>query len=196
MKQTLTLALLAGANILMTLLFQWYVITQLGLGIGTDALFAGIAVPQLILMVVSSSLTHVLVPLLATENELTFRQNAWGFFLSVSGLFTVLALILFATATYWVPWLVPGFSGPARVLTISLTRIQLISMILTASASVLWSVYHARKRFIWVELSTLLSNVIALVLIFKLLTTYGATDRKSTRLNSSHIQKSRMPSSA
>ena len=175
MKQTLTLALLAGANILMTLLFQWYVITQLGLGIGTDALFAGMAVPQLILMVVSSSLTHVLVPLLATENELTFRQNAWGFFLSVSGLFTVLALILFVTATYWVPWLVPGFSGPARVLTLSLTRIQLISMIFTASASVLWSVYHARQRFIWVESSTLLSNVVALALIWKLLAIYGIT---------------------
>ena len=175
MKQTLTLALLAGANILLTLLFQWYVITQLGLGIGTDALFAGMAVPQLILMVVSSSLTHVLVPLLATENELTFRQNAWGFFLSVSLLFTVLALILFVTATFWVPWLVPGFSGPAKMLTISLTRIQLISMIFTASASVLWSVYHARQRFIWVELSTLLSNLIALFLIWKLLAIYGVT---------------------
>jgi putative peptidoglycan lipid II flippase len=175
MKQTLTLATLAGANILLSLLLQWYVITQLGVGIETDALFAGMALPQLILSVVSSSLTHVLVPLLATENELTFRQNAWGFFLGVSGLFTMLALALYVTAGYWVPWLVPGFSQPARVLTISLTRIQLISMIFTASASVLWSVYHARQRFIWVELSTLLSNVIALILILKLLVIYGVT---------------------
>lgn len=175
MKQTLTLAALAGANIILSLLLQWYVITQLGVGIETDALFAGMALPQLILSVVSSSLTHVLVPLLATENELTFRQNAWGFFLNVSGLFTLLALALFLTTSFWVPWLVPGFSGPARVLTISLTRIQLVSMIFTASASVLWSVYHARQRFIWVELSTLLSNVIALVLILKLLAIYGVT---------------------
>ena len=175
MKQTPTLACLAGANILVTLLFQWCVITQLGVGIETDALFAGMAVPQLILMVVSSSLTHVLVPLLATENKLTFRQNAWGFFLGVSGLFTMLALALHITAGYWVPWLVPGFSQSARVLTISLTRIQLVSMIFTASASVLWSVYHARQRFIWVELSTLLSNFIALVLIWKLLAIYGVT---------------------
>jgi putative peptidoglycan lipid II flippase len=175
MKQTLTLAALAGANILLSLLFQWYVITQFGVGIETDALFAGMALHQLILSVVSSSLTHVLVPLLATENELTFRQNAWGFFLNVTGVFTLLALTLFVTATYWVPWLVPGFSAPARVLTISLTRIQLISMIFTASASVLWSVYHARQRFVWVELSTLLSNVIALVLILKLLAMYGVT---------------------
>src|SRR5882762_9950137 len=108
MKQTVTLALLAGTNILATLLFQWYVITQLGVGIETDALFAGMAVPQLILMVVSSSLTHVLVPLLATEDASTFRRNAWGFFLGISGLFTMLAVGLYVTATFWVVWLVPG----------------------------------------------------------------------------------------
>lgn len=173
MKQTLTLASLAGTNILVTLLFQWYVITQLGVGIETDALFAGMAVPQLILLVVSSSLTHVLVPLLATENEITFRQNAWGFFLGVSALFTMLALALFVTATYWVPWLVPGFSQPAQLLTVSLTRIQLVSMIFTASLSVLWSVYHARQKFIWVELSALLSSLISLLLLIKILAIYG-----------------------
>jgi putative peptidoglycan lipid II flippase len=46
-------------------------------------------------------------------------------------------------------------------------------MIFTASVSVLWSVYHARKQFIWVELSTLLSNLVALGLIIKLLAIYG-----------------------
>src|SRR6266516_3130833 len=173
MKQTLTLAALAGANILLSLLFQWYVITQLGVGIETDALFAGMALPALILSVVSTSLTHVLVPMLATENDISFRQNAWGFFLGISALFTILALALFTTATYWVPWLVPGFSKPAQSLTVSLTRIQLVSMIFTASVSVLWSVYHARKQFIWVELSTVLSSLIALVLLVKLLAIYG-----------------------
>jgi putative peptidoglycan lipid II flippase len=173
MKQTLTLAALAGTNILLTLLFQWYVITQLGVGIETDALFAGMALPTLILSVVSSSLTHVLVPLLATENEITFGENAWSFFLGITVLFATLALVLFVTAGVWVPWLVPGFSPAARALTVSLTRIQLVSMIFTASVSVLWSVYHARKQFIWVELSTLLSNLIALVLIVKLLALYG-----------------------
>ena len=173
MKQTLTLAALAGANILLSLLFQWYVITQLGVGIETDALFAGMALPTLILSVVSTSLTHVLVPLLATENEDTFRENAWGFFLGISAIFTTLALALFVTAGFWVPWLVPGFSRAAQLLTVNLTRIQLVGMIFTASVSVLWSVYHARKQFIWVELSTVLSNLIALALIVKLLAIYG-----------------------
>lgn len=173
MKQTVTLALLAGSNILVTLLFQWYVITQLGVGIETDALFAGMAVPQLILSVVSSSLTHVLIPLLAVEDENTFRQNAWGFFLGISAIFTMLAFVLFIFATFWVPWLVPGFSRQGQLLTVSLTRIQLVGMIFTASVSVLWSVYRAQHRFIWVELSTLLSSMIVLFLLVKLLPIYG-----------------------
>jgi putative peptidoglycan lipid II flippase len=175
MKQTVTLALLAGTNILVTLLFQWYVITQLGVGIETDALFAGMAVPQLILTVVSSSLTHVLVPLLATEDVVTFRQDSWGFFLGISGIFTFFAIGLYVTADCWVSWLVPGFSPAARELTISLTRIQLVSMIFTASVSVLWSIYHARQKFIWVELSTLLASVLALILLVKFLPVYGVT---------------------
>ena len=175
MKQTLTLACLAGANILVTLLFQWYVIIQLGVGVETDALFAGMAVPQLILMVVSSSLTHVLVPLLATEDGNTFGRNAWGFFLGIGGIFTVVAVVLFISAGFWVPWLVPGFSRAGQSLTVSLTRIQLVSMIFTASGSVLWSVYHARQKFIWVELSALLSSLIGLFLLVRMLPVYGVT---------------------
>lgn len=175
MRQTLTLACLAGGNILVTLLFQWYVITQLGVGIETDALFAGMAVPQLILMVVSSSLTHVLVPLLATEDEITFARNAWGFFLGISGIFTAFAVVLFISAAYWVPWLVPGFSSAGQSLTVSLTRIQLIGMIFTASTSVLWSIYHARQKFIWVELSSLLSSLAGLFLLVKILPTSGVS---------------------
>jgi len=179
MKQTLTLASLAGSNILVTLLFQWYVITQLGVGIETDALFAGMAVPQLILMVVSSSLSQVLVPMLATEDESTFRSNAWGFFLGISGVFASLAVVLFISAGVWVPWLVPGFSKAGQLLTVSLTRIQLISMVFTASVSVLWSVYRAQQKFIWVELSTLLANLLALSLLSRILPIYGVAGAAS-----------------
>jgi putative peptidoglycan lipid II flippase len=173
MRLTLILALLAVSNILLTLLFQWYVITQLGVGIETDALFAAMALPQLILSVVSSSLTHVLVPLLATEDESAFRRHSWAFFLGISGLFSLLGLVCYLTASLWVRWLFPGFSGEALMLTIKLTRIQLLGMVLTASVSVLWSIYHARQRFIWAELSPLLSSAIALLLLLKLLPLYG-----------------------
>src|SRR6266536_870329 len=173
MKQSVTLACLAGASILVLLLLQWYVITQLGVGSETDALFAGMVVPQLILGVVSSSLTHVLVPLLSTADKGTFKENAWGFFLAISAVFAILALILSAGAGYWVPLLFPGFSEAGAALAVGLTRIQLLSMVFTASVSVLWSVYHAQQKFIWVELAALLAGAVALFVVTQTLPRFG-----------------------
>lgn len=173
MKQTVTLACLAGASILVLLLLQWYVITQLGVGSETDALFAGMVVPQLILAVVSTSLTHVLVPLLTTADKGTFQENAWGFFLAISAVFAILALILGGSAGYWVPWLFPGFTEAGAALAVRLTRIQLVSMVFTASVSVLWSVYHAQQRFIWAELAALLAGAVALFVVTQTLPRFG-----------------------
>ena len=151
----------------------WYVVTHLGVGFQTDAFFASGALPQLIFLVASFSLTQVLVPLLATEDEETFRRDAWGFFLSVTGFFILLAVVLFVLAGYWVPLLVPGFSDEAKQLTISLSRIQLIGMVGNASVAVLWSVYYARQKFIWAELSPVFANVLSLLFLFWTLPQYG-----------------------
>ena len=172
-KLSLTLAGLAVCNAVLAVLIPWYVVTRLGVGIETDAFFASGALPQLVFVVVSFSVSHVLIPLLATEDEQTFPRDAWGFFLGVSGFFSLLALILALTADNWVPLLVPGFSSEARILTISLSRIQLLSMIGNASVAVLWSVYYARQRFVWAELSAVLANVVALLYLFWFLPVQG-----------------------
>src|SRR5437660_519499 len=153
----------------------WYIITRLGVGIQTDAFFASGALPQLIFLVASLSLTQVLVPLLATEDEKTFRRDAWGFFLGVTGFFSLLAVVLFVLAGYWVPLLVPGFSDVAKQLTISLSRIQLLGMVGNASVAVLWSVYYARQKFIWAELSPVFANILSLLFLFWTLPQYGIT---------------------
>ena len=172
MKQAATLALLSSANILVTLLLQWYVVTQLGVGFETDALFASMVLPQLILGVVSNSLTHVLVPLLTTGGK-EFRENAWGFFLGISAIFAVVALVLGVSSGYWVHWLFPGFTGAGAALAAKLARIQLASMVLTASVAVLWSVYHAEQKFIWVALSPVLAGIAAFFLMTQTLPRFG-----------------------
>lgn len=172
-KLSLTLAGLAICNAVLAVLIPWYVVTHLGVGIETDAFFASGALPQLIFVVVSFSVSHVLIPLLATEDDRTFRRDAWGFFLGVSAIFSLLAIGLFLTAGYWVPLLVPGFSDHAKQLTISLSRIQLLAMIGNASVAVLWSVYYARQKFIWAELSSVLANILALLYLFWLLPSEG-----------------------
>ena len=151
----------------------WYVVTRLGVGIETDSYFASGALPQLIFLVVSFSLAQVLVPLLATEDEETFRRDAWGFFISVSAIFSLLAILLYATAGYWVPLFVPGFSDRGKQLTVSLSRIQLLAMVGNASVAVLWSVYYARQKFIWAELSAIFANLAALLFLIWTLPHYG-----------------------
>ncbi|MDP3332331.1 MAG: hypothetical protein Q8Q40_13400 [Methylococcaceae bacterium] len=98
MKQTLQLGALSAANIGIAFLFQWYVITQLGPGLESDALFAGMTIPQLVLAVISGSLMHVLVPILAGESKDRLRQVAWSLLVLIGGLFGFLAVVLYATA--------------------------------------------------------------------------------------------------
>jgi len=172
-RLSLILAGLAICNAVLAVLIGWYVVTRLGVGIETDAFFASGALPQLTFVVISFSLTQVLVPLLATEDERTFHRDAWGFFLGVNGAIGLLAVLLGVTATFWVPLLVPGFSAEAKQLTITLSRVQLLSMVGNASVAVLWSVYYARQRFIWAELSSVMANIIALLCLIWWLPIFG-----------------------
>lgn len=162
MRLAISLGGLSAANLLLLALFQWYVLVALGPGVETDALFAGMAVPQLVLAVVGGSLMHVLVPFLAGEEEERFRKDAWGVFLALGAGFGSLSLLLCLFAPYWVPYLVPGFSHAGKALTVHLTRIQVLGVLFTALTAVLWAAYHARRRFIWAEASPLIGNAAAL----------------------------------
>ena len=173
MKLNVSLGALAAVNLLAALAIQWYVVTRLGVGISTDALFAGMAIPQLVLEVVSGSLMHVLVPLLAVEDREAFAKTAWGLFLAIGAIFSALAVLLALSAPLWLRWLLPGFTADALRLTISLTRIQLIGMVFTALLSVLWSTYHARSRFLWAELTPVLGSAAGFALLLWTLPRFG-----------------------
>jgi peptidoglycan biosynthesis protein MviN/MurJ (putative lipid II flippase) len=172
-KLAIQLGLLSAINILITFLFQCYVIIHLGVGIETDALFASMTVPQLVLVVISSSLMHVLVPFFSGVNEIQLRRDAWGFLVVVGGLFGILAIILYAMAPFWVPMTVPGFSTTGKSLAIALTRIQLIGMVLTAINGVQWAAYHARRKFLQAELTPVIAGAIGFALLMWLLPHFG-----------------------
>lgn len=173
MKRTLQLGVISAVNIGISFLFQWYVLTRLGPGIETDALFAGMTLPQLVLTVISSSLMHVLVPLLAGENEDKQRHDAWAFLVLIGGLFGVLATILYVSAPWWISLTLPGFSSVGKALTVELTRIQLVGMVFSAINGVQWAAYHARQKFIRAEITPVLSSTVGLVLLMWALPRYG-----------------------
>ncbi|MCI5137042.1 MAG: virulence factor MviN, partial [Candidatus Electrothrix sp. AR1] len=129
--------------------------------------------PQLVLTVISGSLMHVLVPLLAGESEDRLRHDAWGFFFLIGGLFGLLAFIFYITAPWWIPITVIGFDKAGKALTIDLTRIQLIGMVFAALNGVQWAAYHARQQFIRAEISPIISSAVALLLLIWALPRFG-----------------------
>ena len=173
MKQTLQLGALSAANMGAAFLFQWYALTQLGPGLETDALFAGMTLPHLVLAVVSGSLMHVLVPLLSGEDPSRLRHDVWGFTVLIGALFSVLAVVLYISAPWWVPLTVPGFSAAGIALTLDLTRIQVIGMVFTAINGVQWAAYHARQQFVWAEATPMLASALALLLLVWALPRFG-----------------------
>lgn len=46
-------------------------------------------------------------------------------------------------------------------------------MVGNASVAVLWSVYYARQKFLWAELSPVFANVLSLLFLFGTLPQYG-----------------------
>jgi putative peptidoglycan lipid II flippase len=170
----LVLALFAGLAMILAFLTQWAILVLIGPGLATDALFAAMAVPQLVLAVVTQSLMHVLVPLLSSEDEEMVRRDASSMLVLVTIGFSAAAIVLYVLAPYWAPLLFPGLAERgARALLLHLVRIQLIAMVLTASVGVLFAAHHARKRFLWVELTNMIASGAVLGLMFLTIPRWG-----------------------
>lgn len=154
------LASISATGILVNLAYQWYVLTRVGPGSHTDALFAGMMVPQLMLTVVAGSLSYVLVPLLATADEGSRGRLAWTLFQGMALFWGSLALVLIALAPLWVPLTVPGFDAATKRLTVSLSQIQLIGLVFTGVTGVQAAAYQARHRFVTAEGGPLLAALV------------------------------------
>lgn len=173
MKLTLHLAILAAANLLAAFLIQALVFIILGPGEATDALFAAVSLPQLVVTVVAGSLMQVLVPLFTGRSEEDQRREAWSAAALITAVFTLIAGALAVFADVWVAWLVPGFDPEVTELTVRLTRIQLPCLVLSPLAGLLWAVHHTRRRFIRPELALLASTAAGLALLAWGLPRYG-----------------------
>jgi putative peptidoglycan lipid II flippase len=172
-RQGLNLAALAACNAGLAVLSAWYIVTRVGLNFSSDAFFASGALPQLAFILLSTTLLPVLVPLLSTKDEERLREDVWTTFVLTTGLFLIIGVALYLTCSLWVPRLVPGFSSEGKSLTIMLTKIQIVSMVLNAGIVTLWAAQHARRRFVWVELSGVLANVAGLLFLISLLPRFG-----------------------
>lgn len=173
MKKTASLGALSALNLLLTVVFQFFIVVSLGPGRLTDAFFAATVVPNVLVSIATGSLTHALVPLLAGEDPHRQRADVWTFSIVVLAVFAPLSALLLATAHLWMPVLQPGFDHSSTLLALQVVKVSLISMIFTAFCVVQTALYSARGLFIRVELSTLAVNGTAIVSLALLLPRYG-----------------------
>jgi putative peptidoglycan lipid II flippase len=165
-RKYLGLGVITVANLALQFIFQWYIIVHFGVGEISDAFFGAIALPQFLLLVMSGTLTKVLIPIIVKQEEQDFEKEAWTYFQVIGLLFIFIAVLLWLTAPWWVGVLLPGFSSAGSAMALSLTRIQLLAMALSAILGVLWAVQSAKERFYFIENTTLAANIASLLILW------------------------------
>ncbi len=157
---------LAALNFALVFVFQWYLLVYFGAGAQTDIFFGTLAAPQFIFLVLSGSLSLVLIPILSPLKGEKFKKESWNYFNLITVLFVGIGTIGFFTVQYWVPLLLPGFTGDTLSTAIAVSRIQLVSMVLNASLSVLLAVHFSRENYVRIEASGAAANFISLVILY------------------------------
>ena len=164
-RRRLLLALASFCSLGLSFFTFWYVLVRLGVGDESDALFASLVVPQFVLTVGAAGLSHVLVPLFASEEEEGFASAVWTLLGATFLGFAALTGLLAASASLWAPLLFPGFSERALELAIALARVQLLGALLSTSNVVLGAAHHARGRFLYAELIPLATGLAGLAFL-------------------------------
>src|SRR3954471_24721735 len=77
MRQTVAIGFLAAVNLLASFGFLGLAVVEFGAGHLTDAFFAASVAPQLVMAVLTGSISSVAIPLLANEDESTRRMWSW-----------------------------------------------------------------------------------------------------------------------
>jgi putative peptidoglycan lipid II flippase len=144
---------------------QWYTVTQLGVGADTDALYAALTVPQIMMLVLIDPLAFVLTPLLATKTALEGRLVGSQIFWVVAVCSTLIAAGAAIMAPVTVPLLAPGFSESTTELAIRLARIEASAIAGAACTMVLVSLNHARQVFLRPAVAMLLSSAVGWVIL-------------------------------
>ncbi len=167
------LSIITGFQILGSFAMQWYVVTLLGAGSSTDALYTGAVFPQVLTITLVESLTSVLIPLLAAMADREAEESAWLLLTTVFLIFGSVSAVLFVSVRLMVPLLVPGFTPATRELTASLARIQVLGLVFGACTAPMSALCQVRHRFRLPALASLLGLVVGCAMLLLGLKRFG-----------------------
>jgi putative peptidoglycan lipid II flippase len=163
------LALLTAGNLGVSFFLNWYLLSRLGASVTTDAVFAALLIPQMVVMVMISVMGKALIPHFSSMNQEDQQDSAWGLVQCSMVLFGLAAGILSLSGHRWMGVFFFGFSAKAQNLLVELFRILVWMIPLQAGFGVTQSLAYAQGRFFRAEISALggsLLALLALVLLF------------------------------
>jgi putative peptidoglycan lipid II flippase len=162
LRRGVLLSALAALNIVLLVTWQWLVLTTLGPGTQTDALFAGMILPNFVLAVLGGSLVNVLLPMLSAVPPAELPGLRAELSVALLMGFSAAAAVLAVSAPVWIVLVAPGFAPEGRVLAVQLARIQLVGLALSGALSVQATATQATGGFIRVELSQVAASAASL----------------------------------
>ena len=158
-------------NLLFIVVIQLITLTKIGPSGQTDALFAGMAVPTLILSVLVGSLTNVLVSIfIHTERPLYKLWEQLYIFTIISFIIIVFMLV---TQKFWIANLFSGFDTKTLKLTSEILKIQFAIIPLSIASSIITAFFNSQSKFILAEAIPALCSVIIFPSVFYLIPLYG-----------------------
>lgn len=150
-----------------------------GAGDILDAYFAAFKLPDLIfntlvLGALSAAFIPIFIELWQKEGE---RHKAWQLAASLINILvvvlTIFVLVCFIFAPQLVILIAPGFAQEKMQLTVSLTRIMLISIIFFGVSNVFSGVLNSLKKFIVLSLAPIMYNIGIIIGILFLVKPFG-----------------------
>lgn len=138
-------------------------VSHFGLGDALDAYYASFQVPNfLFALLVLGTLSVAFIPVFTDRLAKGKQAEAWRMTNSILSIVLVamggLCLGLSFGARWLVPVIAPGFSGGKLALTVTLTRVMMLSPFFFALSAVFSSVLNSYKRFVVVSLAPLAYN--------------------------------------
>lgn len=152
MRREALVAALNGGNVVAAFATQLVIYRTFGTSQDADVYFATAVIPQLILMVLSTTASGALVPLLAQLDRPQQDRDTWNLLAVTTGATGVAAFALSCLAQPMASLMWPGFRDTQSDLALRLLQVQLASGPLIAATVVLTAVQHARHHFAGTEL--------------------------------------------
>jgi putative peptidoglycan lipid II flippase len=156
---------------------QMVVAAQFGTSEATDAYVVSMTVLGLIQLWLLLPARQVILPMFRYDLVRRGEQAAWASVSILVNNLTIILLLVTVAAWFLAPTLVslmtPGFAESTSELSATLTRITLISIVFIVVSTVLEQILFAYERFFLPGITDLVNNVVTLLAILALGSTYG-----------------------